>query len=443
MKANSWNRTVWVAKATQTAIDASPDQALSAWLARLEQRSPESRIELGLERVARVWRRIGLDLADRIVVTVGGTNGKGSTVAFIEQMALAAGHETFAYTSPHLFDFAERMRINGKLASSPDLVAALDQVESARGDTFLTYFEHITLAGLCLAESSSAKLLILEVGLGGRLDAVNIIDPDVAIITSIGLDHTDWLGPNRLAIGREKAGIARPGKPLIVGEKYLPSGFLPVLEGLKSRLYLAGRDFFWRSTPSGFSLKTGQIIRRFPKPAMAGRWQLANAACAIVALDTLQKRLPVDLRACKSGLVTARMPGRMQQMGRNGRVWLDVAHNAAAARALAAELGPARGRSIAVFSALTGKDVSSIVRALKHCFDGWMVPQLSGDRARDAGELAAELQQAAVTGHVETVESVPEALRRALAQAGADGRVVVFGSFRTVAEAWPELETLE
>jgi dihydrofolate synthase / folylpolyglutamate synthase len=243
-------------------------------------------------------------------------------------------------------------------------------------------------------------------------------------------------------VAREKAGIARPGRPLVVGEKRLPPGWLAELESSGAELMLAGRDFRWRKTGSGFSLSTRSGRRRLPDPAMAGAWQRANAACAIVALEALGDRLSINEQAVSHGLATARVPGRFQCLGGRPRIIVDVAHNPAAARALANELGPADGHSVAVFSALADKDLAGLIRPLIACFDHWLLAPLSTDRASPVERLQSTLQRLAVTASLETVESVPEAFRCALERAGTSGRVVVFGSIRTVAEVWPELESL-
>ncbi len=418
------------------------DRALAAWLARLEQRSPESAIKLGLDRVGEVFRRLDIDLGDRPVLTVAGTNGKGSTVAFLERIYQAAGWRPFAYTSPHLIEFNERIRIDGKPASDSAIVSGLERVESARDEAFLTYFEHITLAALSVAADSATDVLILEVGLGGRLDAVNIVDPDVAVVTSIGLDHTEWLGRTRLQVAREKVGIARAGKALIIGERRLPPGLIDDLSRTGATVFLAGRDFRWRALKHGFLLTMPNGRIRLPEPALAGRWQRANSAVAVMAVNALIDRLPVSPQAIESGILATSLAGRLQRLSHSPEILVDVAHNAAAARELATELGPARGNSCAVFSALAGKDVRGMVRALDSCFDHWLVAPLTGDRARTGAELAAELERIPVKGGVETVESVSEAFRRAFDRSRPHGRVVVFGSFRTVAEAWPELQLL-
>jgi dihydrofolate synthase / folylpolyglutamate synthase len=416
---------------------------LADWLTRLEARSPETRIDLGLDRVARVLDRLGPALDGRPVASVAGTNGKGSVVAFLEQMALAAGHSTFAYSSPHVFDFGERMRLDGVAAPDQAVVTALEQVESARHDISLTWFEHVTLAALQLAADSSCRILVLEVGLGGRLDAVNAIDPDVAVVTSIGLDHVAWLGRTRLSVGREKLGIARAGKPLVIGEKKLPDGFSDLLEQSGAEVLLAGRDFNWRASKDGFVLRIGTQRCGFPPPGLDGRWQHGNAACAIMAAEALGAALPIDQNARRRGIMNARLPGRFQRVCQSPELIVDVAHNPAAARWMADGLGRARGPSTAVFGALSDKDVAGIARPLDQCFDHWITVSLPGPRGLTASAVANALARAAVTGGVEAVESVPEALRRALDRSGDHGRVVVFGSFHTVAAAAPLLKTLE
>lgn len=418
-------------------------QALSAWLERLEGRAPESQIKLGLERVSEVWRRLRTRPTGFPVITVAGTNGKGSTVAFIEAICRCAGYRTLAYTSPHLIDFAERMRVDGQPASPGDIVKALDRVEQLRADTYLSYFEHITLAALALAEESRPDVLILEVGLGGRLDAVNVLDPDVAIITSIGLDHTEWLGRTRLAIGREKAGIARPGRPLIIGEKRWPRGLDDELLAKGIETIRAGADFRWRLASGGWHLRTPGAKYFLPLPGMAGVWQLSNAACAVTALESLADRLPIPSVALDRGLRTAHVAGRLQRLSERPEILLDVAHNPAAARSLAKALGPPGGRSIAVFGALEDKDAVGVARALMPCFNHWILASLDGHRGQSAERLAGRLERLAVKGGLETVESVSAALVRALELAGPDDRIVVFGSFHTVAEAWLALDKLK
>ncbi len=418
------------------------DRALAAWLKRLEQRAPESRIELGLDRLGQVYRRLPIPNTRPPVITVGGTNGKGSVVAYLEAMALSAGLSTFAYTSPHLVDFTERFRIDGRQAPARAVADALEVVEQSREDVFLTYFEHITLAGWVLASDAGLDLWILEVGLGGRLDAVNLIDADVAVITSIGLDHTEWLGPTRLDIGREKAGIARPGRPLVLAEPRPPEGLDGILEASGAELWRSGREFRSRRHENNFSLYWSDRELTLPLPTMPGRWQQSNAAAAALAAILLGPRIPIDAAAIAQGLIRARVAGRLQLVDEAPEVVLDVAHNPAAARALADYLNSSpRSPTIAVFAALAEKDVTGMGSALRDSFDHWLLAPVSSDRALAPAEIAQRLSKAPVTGSVDTLESVAQAVEKARLMAGTQGRVVVFGSFRTVAEAWPLFES--
>lgn len=410
---------------------------LADWLARLEARAPASRIELGLERVSAVWRKLGIRLG-MPVITVGGTNGKGSVVAMLESMLLAAGLRPLAYSSPHLFRFSERIRIAGHEACETDIVGALERVEHARGRLELTYFEHITLAALVLASASEVEALVLEVGLGGRLDAVNLVDADVAVISSVGIDHAEYLGTTRSAIGREKAGIARAGRPVVVGDPDPPKGLFDALDEIGARPVRIGRELTVAAVRDQLEIECLGRKLALPHPALPGSWQWRNAASAVAAL-MLAERLEVDREAMALGLRQVSLPGRFQRLGRAPETILDVAHNPAAALALADGLGPATTRSTAVFSALSGKDVPGIARALDGCFTHWLVAPLGGDRGQAADAIAAELGRAAVSGSVETVESVAAALQQALASSGPADRIVVFGSFLTVVEAWPEL----
>lgn len=410
---------------------------LSARLDALERRSPQSRIVPGLERVATVAERLAIGPGRRPVITIGGTNGKGSVVAMLESMLVAAGHRPLAYTSPHVHAFAERMRIGGVMVSESAIVESLEAVEAARAGVDLTYFEHITLAAMVLGMDSDVDAWLLEVGLGGRLDAVNVVDADIAIITSIGLDHADWLGSTRSAIGREKAGIARAGRPVIVGEPRPPSGLLEALHERGARIFRPGRHWAARRRGSGLSLNVAGRRLQLPRPSLPGDWQLRNAACAAAALALLEERLPVDASAMARGLRDVCLPGRFERFDCGTEVIVDVAHNPHAARGLARMLEPSEGRSVAVFSALADKDVTGIARPLQHCFDAWFVASSAGDRGQSGQVLASRVRRASVTGRVETVESVAAALQRALAECGQGDRIVVFGSFRTVAEAWP------
>ncbi|HSR64631.1 MAG TPA: bifunctional tetrahydrofolate synthase/dihydrofolate synthase, partial [Xanthomonadaceae bacterium] len=340
-------------------------RSLAEWLDYIERQHPKS-IALGLERVREVAARMGVQRPATHVITVGGTNGKGSTVAFIEAIARAAGWKVGAYTSPHLLRYNERVRIDGAEVDDASLVVAFEAVEEARGETPLTYFEYGTLAALWLFQRSALDLAVLEVGLGGRLDAVNLVDPDVAVITTVDLDHQDWLGAEREAIGAEKAGIARAWKPLVLGEDAPPSSVLDRAYLIGASAIRAGCDFFFEplprpaddGRPDGWRWREVGCELELPMPRLAAPAQLRNAATAIAALRALDVAPPEPAYA--QGVATAFVPGRLQEFERDGtRIVVDVAHNPQAARELANWLGvdPPAGRTHAVFAALGDKDV--------------------------------------------------------------------------------------
>ena len=373
-------------------------RTLEGWLEYIEQRHPKS-IELGLERVREVAARMRLGKPAKQVITVGGTNGKGSTVAFIEAIARAAGLKVGAYTSPHLLRYNERVRIDGREAGDAELVAAFESVETARAGTLLTYFEFGTLAALWLFQRSGLDLAVLEVGLGGRLDAVNLVDPDVSVITTVDIDHVDWLGNDRESIGFEKAGIARAWKPLVLGEIDSPSSVLRHAYAIGANAIRLGSDFFhepvdaarWRWRDAGFEIE-------LPVPMLAAPVQRANAATAIAALRALDIELPDT--ALAEGVAKAMLPGRLQRFDVAGTpVIVDVGHNPQAARELAAWLQaePAGGRNLAVFAALADKDVEGIVDALKDVVSSWFLAGLESvaGRGQSAEGFAARLADTA------------------------------------------------
>ncbi len=418
-------------------------ESLAVWLERLERRTPESNIRLGLDRVRDVLNRLPGILPEVPVITVGGTNGKGSVVAMLEEIYTAGGYRALAYTSPHLLRFAERIRVDQTPVDDASLARALATVEACRGTVKLTYFEHVTLAALCVAAMKKPDVLLLEVGLGGRLDAVNAVDPDVAIITMIGLDHVDWLGGTRRSIAKEKGGIARPGKPLIVGERRPPAGWITELEAGNAEVVLAGRDFRWQRAGRVMRLFTGDTAIDLPPPGLPGRHQWANAACAAMAVLAMQRRLPISSEVLATGLREAKVPGRMQKLCEHPAVWVDVAHNLQSAQALAAMLKADRMPTTAIFSALAGKDIAAIATALGPYIDYWIVLPLDSDRALSTGEIVRSLEQGAVSAAVETVESTTQAVQRAFVVTPPEGRIVAFGSFRTVAEVWPIIQQRE
>ncbi len=410
-------------------------QTLTDWLAFIEQQHPAT-IDMGLDRVRAVAQALGVVAPGKHTVVVGGTNGKGSTVAFIEAIGRAAGWKVGAYTSPHLLRYNERVRIDGQDVSDAALIGAFNAIEDARGDTTLTYFEYGTLAALHLLGQAGLDLAVLEVGLGGRLDAVNIVNADVAVITTVDIDHSDWLGDDREAIGVEKAGIIRGWKPVILGETDPPSSVLARAYLLGANAIRGGSDFFadviddqrWRWRDVGTRIE-------LPMPALRGPIQLRNAASAIAALRALDRPLP--RAAIIEGVANARIAGRLQAFERDGvEVLVDVGHNPQAARELATALKARRaaGRTVAVFAALQDKDAPGVVDALAGQVDAWHLAGLEGPRAQTADALRTRLAAtAAAAGTVHA--TVEDALRHVLDAAGAGDRVLVFGSFHTAAQA--------
>ncbi|MGY0611905.1 bifunctional tetrahydrofolate synthase/dihydrofolate synthase [Luteimonas sp. A501] len=412
-------------------------RSLQDWLHDIEGRHPRE-VDLGLDRVRAVAERMGLGRPARLVATVAGSNGKGSTVAFIEAIAAASGLRVGAYTSPHLLAYNERVRIDGEDVDDAGLVAAFEAVEAARGGTTLTYFEYGTLAALWLFERAGLDLAVLEVGLGGRLDAVNLVDPDVAVITTVDLDHQDWLGADREAIGTEKVGIARPWTPLVLGEDDPPSSVLGHAYAIGASAIRAGSDYrfgrddagdgWWWREP-GFELA-------LPRPRMTAPAQLRNAAAAIAALRALDVEIDDGAWAC--GVAAAQVPGRLQRFERGGvEVLVDVGHNPQAARALAEWLHEAPAmRTMAVYGALADKDAVGVVAAIAPCVDAWHLAGIAGvgARGRDAHALADALAGTAA-GTAQRHADAAGALSAALAQAHPGERVIAFGSFHVAGAA--------
>jgi len=412
--------------------------SLDGMLEHIERRAPQSGIELGLARVRGVLDRLAPHLGQTRIVSIAGTNGKGSTVAFLEAIAARAGIATLAFTSPHLVAFGERFRFNGLPCGDGEIAGALRAVECARGKVGLTWFEHVALAALVLAAAKAPEWLILEVGMGGRLDAVNVVDADLAVITSIGLDHQRFLGRTRAAIAREKCGIARPGRPVIVAEKRPPAGMLDALAEMQADVRLARRDFDWRWRAGRVTLKLGDRVLRGIVPGLAGRHQAGNAAAAAAAALALAPSL--EDRCIVDGLARARLAGRFERVARDPDVIVDVAHNPAAARVLAAQLKRVPGDKLAVFAALEDKDIAGIVRPLAATFKRWYAATLNVPRGLPAGALIGRMGAHRADGGVEALESVADALDAARAGCRAGQTIVVFGSFMTAAAALQALE---
>lgn len=411
---------------------------LAGWLEYIERQHPQS-IALGLDRVNVVCDVLRLKPVFPLI-TVGGTNGKGSACMMLDAMLGCAGYRVGTYTSPHLLHYNERVRIHGREAGDADLVRAFAAVEQARAVSKvpLTYFEFGTLAALWLFCASKVDVAILEVGLGGRLDAVNAFDADVALLMSVGIDHMDYLGDTREAIGFEKAHIFRAGRPAICADAEPPTMVAEYAARIGADLLLIGRDFSYQAQPQQWSYRgPGGDRHGLPLPALRGIFQVANASACITALDALRGRLPVTTGNMRDGLVRVENPGRFQALPGRPTMILDVAHNPPAAAALVANLAQMTGyrNTLAVFSMLKDKDVSGVARVLRGHVDHWLVAPLEGARALPVATLEQYLREAGVTAPITTCANIAEACDRAYQMAGDGDRILAFGSFLTVAAA--------
>jgi dihydrofolate synthase / folylpolyglutamate synthase len=422
-------------------MNATPT-TLADWLAILEKMHPKA-IDMGLERVAQVKDRLVIHFACP-VITVGGTNGKGSTCAMMESILLQAGYRVGVYTSPHLIDFNERARVNGEIASDATLIEQFEAVEAQRGDVSLTYFEFTTLAILRLFSQAQLDAVVLEVGLGGRLDAVNVIDADVAIVTSVDIDHTEYLGDTREKIGFEKAGIFRPGRTAICGDPVPPQSLIDHATAIGADLWLFGRDFNYSGDKQQWNFG-GRSQRRnsLGYPSLRGANQLLNASAVLAALEALRQRLPVGAQEVRNGLVMVELPGRFQVLPGRPTVILDVAHNPHAAATLSQNLENMgfHPYTFAVFGAMQDKDIAGVIAQLKDKVDHWCLTSLPLPRAASADMLKQALLDAGVSPSrtqgmertIETFATPAEAFANATSRAGENDRIAVFGSFLTVA----------
>jgi dihydrofolate synthase/folylpolyglutamate synthase len=411
---------------------------LPAWLALLESRHAETVINMGLDRVLAVKERLQLAFSCPVVM-VAGTNGKGSTCAMLESVLLRAGYKVGLYIKPHFLDFNERARVNGELATDAALVEAFNAVEAARGDNTLTYFEFTTLAIMRLLAGAGMDVVILEVGLGGRLDAVNIVDADVSIVTSVDIDHTDYLGDTREAIGFEKAGIFRAGKVAICSDPVPPQTLIDHAEAIGADLWLMGRDFNYSGDKQQWNYG-GRSQRRnsLAYPSLRGANQILNACAALAALEALRIELPVGAQEVRTGLVTVELPGRFQVLPGRPTVILDVAHNPHAASALNQNLGNMgfHPYTFAVFGSMNDKDIDGVIAAMSEHIDHWCLATLPSPRSATASELAAKVQLVQEEKDERTINIFDDpaaAYANAMSRAGENDRIVVFGSFLTVA----------
>ena len=418
--------------------DNSPMNSLDSWLAHCERLHPHT-IDMGLERVQEVVKRLGLRF-EACVITVAGTNGKGSTCAMLEACLLQAGYRTGVYTSPHLVHFQERCRIYGETVQPDDLLPHFSKVEAARlqaSEISLTYFEFTTLVILSLMTEANLDVAILEVGLGGRLDAVNVVDADCAVITSIDLDHTELLGPDRESIGFEKAGIMRSGKPVVVSDPVPPESVLAHAASIGADLWQFGKDFNFTGDKQQWAWAgRGRRYSGLAYPALRGANQLINASGVLATLEAVRDRLPVTAQAIRNGLAMVELPGRFQIIPGQPTLVLDVAHNPHAVAALSENLD-AMGfypTTHAVFGAMADKDVSAIMARVGVLVDRWYFCDLPTARASSAQELQKQWQQTNRRKNVTSsvFKDPKEAFEAAVAAADPADRIVVFGSFYTV-----------
>jgi len=433
-------------------------RTLEEWLALQESVHPKT-IDLGLARVSSVARALHIDEPACPVITVGGTNGKGSTVTHIEAFLRAGGVTTGMFTSPHFIRYNERICVNGEQVADAELVSAFERIEGARGNTTLTFFEFNALAALLIFADRSVQSMVLEVGLGGRLDAANLVDADVGVVCSIGFDHRDWLGDTLELIGAEKAGIFRSGRPAVLGTSEMPRSVFATIETVGAQPIVAGKDFTWQVQGKQWEYRgLRQTLRSLPPSALAGAIQYRNASTALAAVEALDPRrlgaaFGMDERSVTRALGMVRLPGRFQVVagsadsadsggsaGSGPGEWiLDIAHNEPAAKIFAEHvkqrpLPAARGRTVAVVGILGDKDALEIVSALQPLVDHWFLCSLPGPRGGSASQLAQRLGRVS-SDRVTLADSVAQACEAARAATGPADRVLIFGSVYTVGPA--------
>ncbi|HET7396599.1 MAG TPA: bifunctional tetrahydrofolate synthase/dihydrofolate synthase [Gammaproteobacteria bacterium] len=419
-----------------------PFANLPDWLRWQEQLHPNA-IDMGLERVHRVLERMQPAKPAFHVLTVGGTNGKGSCVTFLEAMLRAQGYKVGAYTSPHLLRYNERVRVEGVEAGDQEFCDAFAKIDAARGDISLTYFEFGTLAAFEIFNRHQIEIAVLEVGMGGRLDAVNVLEPDAALVVSVGLDHQEWLGNDRDSIGYEKAGIYRSGRPAICGDREPPARLLETARQRGAHLRRLGTDFDWTATASGWRWYSGETaLDNLPPPSLPGRIQFDNASSAIAVLQALPV-LEVSVDAIRAGLISADLPARFQRVSGPVEMVFDVAHNPDAARVLAANLvaNPVSGRTVAVIGMFRDKAVEAVTPILAPQIDEWFVGALEGPRGQTAAGFAARVRSVVPDAVLNEYADVGAACDAADARTSAGDRIVVCGSFQTVSVVLQQRQT--
>lgn len=407
---------------------------LEDWLRLLEQRHAKA-IDLGLQRCGEVYQRLGSPRPGKTVFTVAGTNGKGSTVAYLAALAAAMGFRYGTYTSPHLLRFNERISVMGQPVSDAVLIDAFEQVEAARGDISLSYFEFSTLAGFVILHQAGLDCAVLEVGLGGRLDTVNLIDADCAVITPIGLDHQDYLGPDIESIATEKAGILRPGVPVVCTQQQPPAAIIETAKRLAAPLLCRGSEF--QLSPAGSGLQQfcayDQQMLVAP-PALVGQHQLDNLAAALAAFTRIFPEAFEQAESISAAIAACQLPGRMQQFGRKPDIFVDVGHNPMAAEAVAAFfINSRRHNVVCVLAMLADKDAEAVALALTHVCSDWLCADSNGERGQTGQVLAQRLRSVLPDAPVRGFVEFDLAMNEALSVAGSQRPVLVFGSFTTAA----------
>jgi len=410
---------------------------LHEWL-EWQETLHSQKIELGLERIAEVAHNMGVDKPKYNTIVVAGTNGKGSIVTTLASIYHHAGYRVGAYTSPHLLRYNERIRVQQQDASDAALCEAFDKVDKARGDTSLSYFEFGTLAAMQIFHASELDVAIYEVGLGGRLDAVNILDGDATIVSSIGIDHVQWLGSDRESIGFEKAGVFREKRPAICGDEDPPNGLVESAEKLGAELLLVNRDYTYeKQDEQTWSFNCENISwEDLPVPSLYGKAQIGNAATALMGLVQIDDRLPVTRESVDRGLGNISLPGRFQRIQGPCEVIFDVAHNLDSAKVLVDNLKALKPatKTIAVFAVLADKDVCGIIECVGGLFDEWHISQLNSERALGKESLKDQLDNCCHNCDIHVHPSIAQAYNIAINSVDESMRIVVFGSFLTVAE---------